>query len=54
MVDLIQGLRLKTTLGISEISQLNGRLLHASFDLKTLGRLIKLKTLCILIIKEFV
>ena len=32
-------------MGISEISKLDGRLSHTSFDLKVLGRLIKSKAL---------
>ena len=32
-------------MGISEISKLDGRLSHTSFDLKILGRLIKSKAL---------
>ena len=33
-VDLIRGLRIYTTMGISEISKLDGRLSHTSFNLK--------------------
>ena len=44
-VDLIEGLRLQTTMGISEILKLDGRLSRTSFYLKIWARLIKSKAL---------
>ena len=40
-----RGTEMITTMGISEIPKLDGRLSHTSFDFKTLGRLTKSKVL---------